>query len=153
MAIKFGDALSLGPDQMDDLSLVALLHDIGKVGIPNDILNKPGPLTPEEYKIVKGHAYIGYSILETVPATHQLAEYILYHHEWYDGSGYPEGIKGKEIPLISRIIHLIDAFEVMTRGTLYKAKRTKAQALVEIKSLSGKQFDPDLILILEKIVS
>ena len=152
LAIEFGNALSLGPDQMDDLSLVALLHDIGKVGIPNDILNKPGPLTSEEYNIVKGHSYIGYSILETVPATHQLAQYILYHHEWYDGSGYPEGLKAKEIPLISRIIHLIDAFEVMTRGTIYKAKKSKKDALEEIKSLSGIQFDPDLIKILEVLV-
>jgi len=142
VARSVGQSLNMTQDQLDDLSLVALMHDIGKIGIPNDILNKPGILTQEEYGLVKRHSHIGYSILEGVPSMSKLAECVLYHHEKYDGTGYPEGLKGEEIPLISRIIHLVDAYDVMINGCVYKDTMTKQEALEEIKALSGRQFDP-----------
>lgn len=145
LATKLGEHMKLPEDQIDDLELVALMHDIGKVGIPNDILSKSGPLTTEEFETVKGHSYIGSSILETVPATHQIAEYILYHHEHFDGSGYPEGLKGHAIPLISRIVNIIDAYDVMLQGTVYQDKKTQDETIEELKSCSGTQFDPEVL--------
>lgn len=150
LGMSLGACFNLSPAQMDDLNLVALMHDIGKIGIPNDLLTYEGPLTEAEYTIVKGHAYIGYSILESVPATRKLAEYILYHHENYDGSGYPEGLKGEEIPLISRIIRLVDAYDVMIHGTVYQEKKKKKDVIEEIKSLAGQEFDPQVV---EKFMS
>ena len=144
-ALALGNTISLNQSEMDDLSVVADLHDIGKIGVPDGILNKKGTLTDEEYEVVKGHAYFGYSMLKATPSTIRIAEYILYHHEWYNGKGYPDGLIGKKIPKISRIIQIADAFAVMTGGTVYRKALEKQKAINALRENSGTQFDPDLV--------
>ncbi len=144
-AIMLGRELNLASSLMDDLGIVAKLHDIGKIGVPNDILNKPSSLSDEEYELVKGHAYFGYSILKAAPTTINVADYILHHHEWYDGNGYPDGIKGEQIPILSRIISIVDAYVVMTHDAPYRKAMNQEAAIEELRSCAGTQFDPDLV--------
>lgn len=144
-AIMLGRELNLASSLMDDLGIVAKLHDIGKIGVPNDILNKPSSLSDEEYEMVKGHAYFGYSILKAAPTTINVADYILHHHEWYDGNGYPDGIKGEQIPILSRIISIVDAYVVMTHDAPYRKAMNQEAAIEELRACAGTQFDPDLV--------
>jgi len=144
-ALALGNTISLNQSEMDDLSVVADLHDIGKIGVPDGILNKKDTLTDEEYEVVKGHAYFGYSMLKATPSTIRIAEYILYHHEWYNGKGYPDGLIGDKIPKISRIIQIADAFAVMTGGTVYREALEKQKAINALRENSGTQFDPELV--------
>lgn len=132
---------------MDDLGIVAKLHDIGKIGVPNDILNKPSSLSDDEYELVKGHSYFGYSILKAAPTTINVADYILHHHEWYDGKDYPDGIKGDQIPILSRIVSIVDAYVVMTHDAPYRKAMTQEAAIEELRSCAGTQFDPDSVRI------
>ena len=144
-AVAMGKALNLEAREISRISACALLHDIGKVGINDEILNKTGKLTDEEWKIIKSHPQLGATIASHV---HQLSPYIpgiLYHHEWYDGSGYPEGIKGEEIPLEARILAVADAFAAMTSARDYSAALPYEEAIKEIKAGAGTQFDPSLV--------
>jgi len=145
-AIILGKELNLASSLMDDLRIVAKLHDIGKIGVPNHILNKPSSLSDDEYELVKGHAYFGYSILKAAPTTINVADYILHHHEWYDGHGYPDGIKGEKIPVLSRIISIVDAYVVMTHDAPYRKAMKKEAAKEELRTCAGTQFDPDLVM-------
>lgn len=123
-----------------------LLHDIGKIGIPGYILNKPGPLTYEEFNgIMKTHSNLGANIVKDVPFLHDLHTLILYHHEHYDGNGYPEGLKAEQIPVGARIIHVADAFEAMTSNRPYRESLGKNEAIRRLIEGSGKQFDPSVI--------
>jgi putative nucleotidyltransferase with HDIG domain len=123
-----------------------LLHDIGKIGIPGYILNKPGPLTYEEFNgIMKTHSNLGANIVKDVPFLHDLHKLILYHHEHYNGQGYPEGLKGEQIPVGARILHVADAFEAMTSNRPYRNSLGKTEAIKRLKEGSGKQFDPAVI--------
>ena len=123
-----------------------LLHDIGKIGIPGYILNKPGPLTREEFNgVMKTHSTLGANIVKEVPFLQELYELILHHHEHYDGSGYPDGLKGKEIPLGARILHVADAFEAMTSNRPYRDSLGKKEALKRLKENKGKEFDPKAV--------
>lgn len=142
---RLGKAIQLKEDELDDLCLLAALHDIGKIAIPDDILNKPAPLTPEEWSIVKKHSEIGYRIAKSSPELDTLAEAILCHHERWDGKGYPLGFKGKSIPLYSRMIAIVHAYDVMTSERTYRASMAPAEALAELRKYSGKQFDPELV--------
>lgn len=146
MAYKMGKALNLTDSELDELKLLAALHDIGKIAIPNSILDKPGKLTPEEWETIKGHPETGYRIALSSPELSSVAEAILHHHEWWDGSGYPLGLKGNKIPLISRIIAITDAYDVITNGRPYKQAMSKETALAEIRRCGGTQFDPKLVL-------
>jgi len=139
--------LHLSDEMIDDLILLSMLHDIGKVGIPDTILNKPGPLTAEERLIINRHPEIGYRIAQTVPELRQVAVYILAHHERWDGTGYPKGLRGKEIPIASRIIALVDAFDVIITGRTYQPARSREEAIAELRRCSGTQFDPELVAI------
>jgi diguanylate cyclase (GGDEF)-like protein len=142
LGVKLGQRLGLSQDKLDELELLAMLHDIGKVGIPEHILMKPGKLTNEEWVIMKTHTEIGYRIARSTPELSHIAEAILYHHERYDGTGYPEGIKGEEIPILSRIINIVDSYDVMTHRRIYKDSFSVDFAFEEIKKCSGTQFDP-----------
>ena len=127
-----------------NLHIAALLHDIGKIGIRDNILNKTGKLTKEEQEIIKKHAEIGAAILQPIRELGNIIEAVRYHQEKYDGSGYPEGLKGENIPLMARIISVADTFDAMTTDRPYRKKRNIPEAVVEIKNQSGKQFDPVL---------
>ena len=123
-----------------------LLHDIGKIGIPGYILNKPGPLTREEFNgVMKTHSTLGANIVKEVPFLQELYLLILHHHEHYDGSGYPDGLSGEEIPLGARILHVADAFEAMTSNRPYRDSLGKEEAVKRLMEGKGKEFDPDVV--------
>ena len=145
LAEQIGTRLGLPESELDDLRLLAVLHDVGNIAIPNKILDKPEPLSPEEWEIVKKHPETGYRIALTLPELAPIAGAILAHHERWDGKGYPLGLKAEEIPLISRILAIIDAFEVMTSGRPYKEAMSIAEARSEIRKCAGTQFDPELV--------
>ena len=130
----------------------ALLHDIGKIGIPDSILNKPSRLTDEEYFVMKTHVTKGAEILRHFTLLENVAEGALYHHERYDGKGYAHGLKGEEIPLNARIIALADAFDAMTANRVYRKQLDLDFVLEEIKKCSGSQFDPNLVEIFLKLI-
>ncbi|MDD5585252.1 MAG: HD-GYP domain-containing protein, partial [Candidatus Omnitrophica bacterium] len=135
----------LSENFLEQLHIAALLHDIGKIGIPEAILNKAEPLTKEEQKWMQLHPIIGATILSPI---RELGESILgvkYHHERYDGLGYPEGLKGEKIPLIAAIISVADTFDAMTTDRPYRRQLPKNQAVAEIKRLSGEQFNPSIV--------
>ncbi len=140
-----GSILALPQKSLDDLQLFAMLHDIGKIGIDDRILNKPGKLSEEEWVIMKKHPEIGYRIAISLPELSSVAEYILTHHERWDGKGYPKGLMGEEIPLLSRILAVADAYDAMTEERVYRKKRSKEEALEEIMNHSGTQFDPAIV--------
>lgn len=131
----------------DELDLLAMLHDIGKIPIPDDILNKPGKLTAEEWEIMKRHSEIGYRIAKTSPELAPIAEYILAHHERWDGQGYPRGLAGEEIPLAARILAVADAFDVMVNERPYKSAFSTELAIKELKRHAGTQFDPHVVTV------
>jgi HD-GYP domain-containing protein (c-di-GMP phosphodiesterase class II) len=120
-------------------------HDIGKIMVPPELLSKPGKLTAEEFDLVKRHPETGYQILKSVDEYVTLAKYLLYHHERWDGSGYPEGLQGKAIPLQSRIIAVADAYEAMTANRPYQTTRTGEEAKAELRKCAGTQFDPEIV--------
>lgn len=137
-----GKKLELSSKDLDDLSLLAILHDIGKVGVSPDIIKKSGPLTPEEWVEMKKHPEIGYRIAQATPELSNVAEFILSHHERWDGTGYPRGLKGEEIPLICRILSVTDAYDAMTNDRAYRSAMSHQQAVGELKKHAGTQFDP-----------
>ncbi|MEN6462170.1 MAG: PAS domain S-box protein [Syntrophomonas sp.] len=145
MAQKMGNALGLTDSDLDNLKLLAALHDIGKITIPDSILDKPGKLSPDEWETIKNHPETGYRIALSSPELAPIAEAILHHHEWWDGSGYPLGLKGEKIPLLSRIIAITDAYDVMLNGRPYKKAVGKQEAWAEIERCAGTQFDPELV--------
>lgn len=148
-----GLALELNGDSLKELKLAGMYHDIGKIAIPDAILNKPGKLTHEEYEIMKSHTELGYNILRAADEYSRLAEYALTHHERWDGKGYPRGLKEEEIPLFARIINLADSYDAMTSVRTYKAKMTKDETVIEIIKHTGKQFDPFIAKIfVEKVL-
>lgn len=139
-----GEILKLNREIINELKTAGLLHDIGKITLDQAILNNTGKLTQQEWKDVKSHPEIGYRILSSVNNLSLIAEYVLAHHERWDGKGYPKGLKGHEIPFISRIITLADAYDAMTSMRSYKNKISKGQAIEELIRNKGKQFDPEL---------
>ena len=147
-----GCELQLSSMEMDSLYLLALLHDIGKVGIHSSILKKPSKLTAEELEEMKRHPEIGYQIAKATPELEDVADLILSHHERWDGKGYPRGLKGEEIPLVCRIISVVDAFDAMTNDRVYRKAMTVDEAILEIERNAGKQFDPFVARILTGII-
>ncbi|MDX9691755.1 MAG: diguanylate cyclase [Acholeplasmataceae bacterium] len=139
---KMGIELGLDSDEVNLLELAGMYHDIGKISIPDAILNKPGKLTNDEYEIIKTHTLVGYQILKAADEYSGLAEYALSHHERWDGRGYPKGLIGDEIPLFSRIISVADSFEAMTADRPYRKGMPIEDAIAELKRCMGTQFDP-----------
>jgi len=143
-AVALAEALNLEPLEINRLSTCALLHDIGKIGISDEILNKPGKLTAEEWETIKNHPQLGATIVGRVRELAPCVPGILHHHEKYDGSGYPKGLKGEDIPLEARILAIADAFAAMTSERRYSETLSREQALEEVKQGAGTQFDPNL---------
>lgn len=145
-----GEKLKLSVDEIKELEIAGLMHDIGKITIPDHILDKPGKLTDEEWAIMKNHAINGYQILRSADKYSRLAEYALTHHERWDGNGYPNGLRGDDIPLFSRIIHVCDAYEAMTADRPYRKALSQEVAIAELLKYSGSQFDSRLIEVFVK---
>lgn len=144
---NLGLALGLSKDDIDELKTISLLRDIGKISIDERIFSKPGKLTEEEWDEVKRHPEIGYRILCTVVSMTHIAEYVLAHHERWDGKGYPKGLRGEEIPLKSRIIAIADSYSAMLSERSFRKQLTEEEAIKELKVNSGTQFDPKLVKI------
>ena len=144
-AVELGKKMNLSEKELKNLKMLAKLHDIGKVGIPEEILSKPGKLKKEEYEIIKTHAEKGYRIAMFNPEFEKIAPCILAHHERYDGTGYPLGLKGDEIPLLARIINVVDSYDAMTNKRVYKKSLSSEEAKKELKKNSGTQFDPIIV--------
>lgn len=144
--------LGYSDEECENLRKAALLHDIGKIGIPDRILNKPERLTDEEYAIMKSHVEKGAEILKSFTLVNHVEEGALYHHERYDGKGYMHGLKGEEIPLNARIIGIADTFDAMTANRVYRKKLNKDYVLGEIRRGSGTQFDPELVDIMLRLI-
>ncbi|MGB4476724.1 MAG: HD domain-containing phosphohydrolase [Bacillota bacterium] len=153
LALMVGEALNLSARELDDLALLAALHDVGKVGIPDHILNKPGELTPDEWEIMKTHVEIGHRIASSSPDLAHIAEAILSHHERWDGTGYPRKLKGEEIPLIARILTIVDAYDAIVNDRPHSAARSRSEALEEIKRCANTHFDPYLVDVFVRLMS
>jgi len=145
MGLKLGKKIGLNNNELDELSLLSILHDIGKIAIPDHILTKPGKLTNEEWEEMRKHPEIGYRISKSSQELFHIADDILSHHERWDGKGYPQGLKGKEIPRLARILAIVDAYDAMTNSRVYKEAIDHWAAMEEIRLCSGSQFDPEMV--------
>jgi HD-GYP domain-containing protein (c-di-GMP phosphodiesterase class II) len=143
--MRVGQELGLEEAELQNLEVAALLHDIGKVGIPDAILRKPGRLDPEEYALMKRHAEYGWAVLRMLPGFERAALDILHHHESFDGKGYPAGLKDSEIPVVSRIVCVIDAFDAMVSSRPYRKGLPYEEAVRRLTEASGTQFDPVVV--------
>jgi HD-GYP domain-containing protein (c-di-GMP phosphodiesterase class II) len=144
-ALGMTKMLDLSPWEIEDIQIAATLHDIGKVGIPDSILKKEGPLDPDEWKIMERHPEYGWAITHEIMGMERVSLYILHHHEMINGKGYPAGLKGEAIPVGSRIITILDCFDAMTHDRPYRKALTLEQAVGELKKFSNVQFDPMLV--------
>ncbi len=144
-SLEIGRALSLSKEDLDRLEISALLHDIGKIGVPENILNKPTGLSEQERFFIRQHPVLGATIIRNIKNIGQICEGVQHHHEYWDGSGYPEGLKEMEIPFFSRILSVADSYDAMTSDRVYRRGLTREQALDEIERCSGMQFDPNIV--------
>jgi putative nucleotidyltransferase with HDIG domain len=144
-AALIAEALGMTDIEVEEIRLGAVLHDIGKVGIPENILNKSGPLNPDEWETMKSHVQFGAKILEPLTPLARIREMVLHHHEFFDGSGYPEGLVGEKIPLGARIIAVADAYDTITSDRTYKKSRFAAEALSELERCANAQFDAKIV--------
>ncbi|ADI01282.1 MAG TPA: PAS domain S-box protein [Syntrophothermus lipocalidus] len=145
-------AVGMPSSRLDDFRLMAYFHDIGKIRVPQHILMKPGPLTPEEKREVAKHCTVGHRIALSAPELVPIAEWILHHHERWDGSGYPLGLKETAIPLESRIFAIADAYDAITNDRPYRKARSSAEAVAELRACAGTQFDPELVNLFISVV-
>jgi putative nucleotidyltransferase with HDIG domain len=150
MAVQIGVHVGLPPEKLNWIKLAALLHDIGKIGTPEDILHKSEKLTPAEVSKIKEHSVIGAKMVEHIKRMKEIAQWIYHHHEKYDGSGYPAGIEGSAIPLPARIISIADTFDALTSDRPYRKAFTKDEAIRIMRKSIGLHFDPFLFRYFEK---
>jgi HD-GYP domain-containing protein (c-di-GMP phosphodiesterase class II) len=143
-AVRLGRELGLSNDRLHDLEVAAVLHDVGKIGVPDAILKKPGPLTSEERAAMQKHAEYGWQILHRMPAFQRASLFVLHHHEAYDGRGYPAGLQGDETPVEARIVAIIDAFDAMISSRPYRDGLPVPEAIARLERAAGTQFDPEL---------
>lgn len=151
--IKIAQELALSSEMIKKAGMVGTLHDIGKISIADRILLKPGKLTEYEYEVMKSHSEEGYKIVCSIPEIKDIANDILSHHERWDGNGYPNKLKGKEIPILSRIVSIADTFDAITENRCYSKNKNVEYAISELKKCSGTQFDPYLVnIFINKII-
>ncbi len=144
-SVLIAEAMGLAGPEIEEIRLGGMLHDVGKVGITESILNKCGPLNPDEWETMKRHVEYGAKLLEPLRGTERIREMVAHHHEFYDGSGYPQGLAGNQIPLGARIVAIADAYDTITSERTYKKARTPDEAFQELERCGGAQFDPELV--------
>jgi HD-GYP domain-containing protein (c-di-GMP phosphodiesterase class II) len=144
IAGAIAEQLDLPATEIELTRLAGSLHDLGKLAIPEEILQKPGELTTAEWLVVQRHPQIAHRMLESL-GVEPVADWVLHHHERWDGAGYPDGLAGEDIPLGSRIVYVAEVYDAMTFGRLYRAPRTREAALEEIDRCAGAQFDPEVV--------
>ncbi len=144
-AVAISRAMKIEAPELNPIARGTFLHDIGVIGVPDKILHKPGPLTTEETETVREHCYRGYRVLRKIPYLQEAAEIVYAHEEWYDGSGYPRGLKGDQIPLGARIFAVAHALDAITTNWEYRTAQTMEAARTEISRLAGTQFDPEIV--------
>jgi putative nucleotidyltransferase with HDIG domain len=144
LAGRVAARLGVGDEEVEVIAQVAVLHDLGKLGIPREVLNKPGPLTADEQAVMREHPVIGERILRAFPEMSRVATAVRHEHERWDGGGYPDGLSGEAIPLPSRIVLACDAWHAMTSDRPYRRAMSSADATRELRDGAGSQFDPDV---------
>ena len=145
LAVSLGEELGLGQDDLLFLQWGAYVHDLGKIGVPDAVLRKPGPLSPDEWRLMQRHPEQGFTLLQRLIFLSRSLDVVRYHHERYDGGGYPSGLKGEEIPLLARIFAVADAYDAMTNDRPYRRALGEAEAVAELRRHRGKQFDPQVV--------
>jgi len=150
-ATTIAEKMGLSDDQVENLRVAGLLHDIGKIGIPDSVLNKPARLTSAERVMINSHSVVSAEIVGKIEALAHLVPIIRHHHEWHDGNGYPDGLKGEEIPLLARILAVADGFEAMTSQRPYRWARSEEEALAELQKGAGTQWDPKVVEVFVKM--
>ena len=143
--VRVGRELGLDEATLRDLEVAAILHDIGKIGIPDAVLRKPGPLTAEERLLMQRHPEYGWSALRLLPGFERASLFVLHHHEAYDGSGYPGGLRGADTPIGSRIVSMLDAFDAMISSRPYRKGLPIDEGIRRLEQAAGTQFDPELV--------
>ncbi len=144
-AVRVAEQLGVGHEELRDIEFASLLHDVGKIGVPDALLQKPGRLTDEEQAAVRKHPEYGWAILRSVPGFERASLLVLHHHEHFDGEGYPAGLVGEEIPLGSRIVAIVDAFDAMLSNRSYRRGLPLEEALRRLEAGAGTQFDPRIV--------
>lgn len=152
VAVRIARVMRLSEADVRTIRIAGLLHDIGKIGISGGIIRKPGALTPDEMSVMKQHPVVGANIMQPVELLTDAARLVRHHHEHYDGSGYPDGLIGEDIPLGARIVFVADAFNAITTDRPYRRARSKRQAMVILKDHAGSQFDPGVVVALESVI-
>ena len=151
-AVMIAEALGMDPPEVEEIRLAGLLHDIGKVGIPEPILNKSGPLDAAEWETMKTHTELGAKILEPLEAMKRIRLMVRHHHEFYDGTGYPDRMEGERIPHGARVIAIADAYDTITSERTYKKARTPEDAFLELERCAANQFDPSLVRVFIEVM-
>ncbi len=152
LSLKIGRALGLSRQELEDLEIASLFHDVGKLKTPDFVLLKDGPLDPKEHREIASHSENGAAILSRAPSLQKYIPAVRHHHEWYNGEGYPDGLRGEDIPLHAAIIAVADAFDAMTSARPYKNPLSREEALRELTRYSGRQFDPRLVEIFHQVI-
>lgn len=152
LAGEMGRALGLGEDMIEEIRMAGRLHDLGKIGVPDAILTKPGPLSPEEWVIMRKHAEAGFSIVRHAPLSNDVKQAVLHSHERWDGSGYPDRLAGKAIPLLARIVAVVDAYEAMIGDRPYRKGLSKQESLDRLQAAAGTQFDPEVVTVFVRLI-
>ena len=153
VAWRIGEKLGLGRRELRDLGYAARLHDIGKVGVPDAVLHKAGPLADDERLMIQGHSVWGADLVGRIPGLEDVARIVRHHHERYDGEGYPDRLAGRDIPLASRILTAADAYVAMTENRPYRRARPRFEVDREFRDCSGAQFDPYVVEALREVAA
>ncbi len=152
LAQVIAQEMKLSSDALEQIRWGALLHDIGKIGIPDAILHKPGKLTAAEWRMMRQHPEIGYEMLRSIPFLNSALDVVRYHHERFDGGGYPAGLKGSGIPLLARISAVADSYDAITSHRPYRPGQLQADAISEIHKFAGTQFDPEVVAAFDRVI-